>query len=857
MTTERQTPPGFWRTVRLLLVTARRRSNGRLKRQRELLSSRAGKNATDWGTIGFVLSILFMAALNIAAAFALRVAVGAGQRAQAEIQGKIVVDPWFQASVENATNASPAARGRHKWDMYASEASRLASQTGGSREAIAQELRDSVRQHGTRDLISSRDAAPGLDGLPRTGPIPIVVGSIALLWWCTMLVFQGEGLELDFQKHSHPIWEWLFSHPVPTGAVFLAEILAPVAANPFYWGAPLFAGFVYGFVYGPRYGALAVLVVGVPVTVAGACLGKALEIGVMLRFPARTRGAMIGIMSWLGYASMMLLFVSFFIIPKLIFGSGKVLAIAGAVPWPWLSLFLGGPWHHTFSFFTGVVTCWTLSAVTTAAAVWFTVWGTQQGLSGNTARAEIRPSGRSKRVSHFGKEPLYRKEFLWFMRDRSAVVQVVLIPLTLASFQLFNLRTLLLKAQGEWNYLSGAAILFGTYFLWILGPKSLASEGQALWISLTWPRGLENLLKAKAWLWSLISTGVVCIVLAYAVFLFPHEIWKILLVAVGWFLFGRSMAEKAVTLVTVTSSSGEPERLSRGRRAATQLGMLTFSIGVLTQQWQIAIMGIVYSFITAAAMWENFRARLPYLYDPWSETLPPPPTLIHAMVAISLLAEGGAIVTAVVLIAAGRENLAIAQAISYGVCAVLVSIFTARFLRNRGVHFRDVWFWGPDSPQAIPTPDPWWQRLGTHVRGLIPSLMAGAGLGLALGLGADGYIALLRHIPIIAELLRKSQEQLTVIPHLRLSNAIMAVGFAPFAEEYLFRGLLYRALDREWGGWRAVAGSAAVFAVYHPPLSWLPVALLGATNAMLFKKTGRLASAVILHMVYNAVIVLS
>jgi len=39
-----------------------------------------------------------------------------------------------------------------------------------------------------------------------------------------------------------------------------------------------------------------------------------------------------------------------------------------------------------------------------------------------------------------------------------------------------------------------------------------------------------------------------------------------------------------------------------------------------------------------------------------------------------------------------------------------------------------------------------------------------------------------------------------------------------FAEEYLFRGLLFRALDRESGGWRAVAGSAAFFAVYHPPL---------------------------------------
>ena len=31
---------------------------------------------------------------------------------------------------------------------------------------------------------------------------------------------------------------------------------------------------------------------------------------------------------------------------------------------------------------------------------------------------------------HFGKEPLYRKEFLWFIRDRSAIVQTILIPIS-------------------------------------------------------------------------------------------------------------------------------------------------------------------------------------------------------------------------------------------------------------------------------------------------------------------------------------------------------------------------------------------------------------------------------------------
>jgi membrane protease YdiL (CAAX protease family) len=432
-------------------------------------------------------------------------------------------------------------------------------------------------------------------------------------------------------------------------------------------------------------------------------------------------------------------------------------------------------------------------------------------------------------------------------------VQTILIPLTIAGYQLFNMRYLLSHAQGAWNYLCGAGILFGTYFLWILGPKSLSSEGTALWIALTWPRGLESLLKAKAWLWSLISTGMVAMVLCYAAFLFPESTWKIALVGLGWFIFSRSMAEKTVTLVTVTSSSGEPEKIHWGRRMAAQLGMLTFSVGVLTQQWQLAIMGIVYSYVTAAAMWQNFRARLPYLYDPWSEKLPQPPTLMHAMIAISIMVEGMAVVTGFLVVATGPENIAAAQAMGYGVCAVLVSLGTAHFLSGRGVDSRDIWRWEADSGEQRRS---LWRSDEKSEGKLLLLLLAGAVGGVLLGLFAAGYTIVLEHIPTTAEILRKSQEQMAKIPHLKLSLAVMAVGFAPFAEEYLFRGLLYRTLDREWGGWHAVVGSAAFFAIYHPPLSWVPVALLGAVNALLFKKTGRLAPAVALHMVYNAVVVL-
>jgi len=855
MTSEIPSPPGFWKTVRLLLRASRKRAEGRRKRQRELLNNRAKKVTTDWSALGVIFSILLMAVVNVFAAIAVRVAVTSAERAEAEIEGKIVVSGEFLRAVNRVCSAT-ATWNCSQYDppAYSSEAKEIASEYGGSKEAVEKKLHDAVLRNGAADFVTRDQVAPGIEGLPRASGLASLAGSIFLILWAVMLVFQGEGLELDIQRRRHPMWEWLYAHPIPTGAIFLAEMLSPIAANPLYWCGPLFAGVLYGSVYGFLLGLIAAVLVGVPITAAAACLGKALEIGVILRFSPRTRGGIIGLMSWMGYASMMLFLVGFVLIPRAVAGMAKFLQFFTGIPWPWLRLFLGEEPDGGFSFVSGVGTCWAFAGITLAGAVWFSVWGAKQGLSGNFAAVETGPSKYRKGGTRFGREPLYRKEFLWFIRDRSAIVQTILIPLTVAGYQAFNLRGILSHAQGDWNYLCGTAIVFGTYFLWVLGPKSLSSEGAALWISLTWPRGLESLLKAKAWLWTIISTGLVSLVLCYAAFVFPHEIWKIGLVGVAWWFFGRSMAEKSVTLVTVTSESGEVQKIPAGRRWATSLGMLTFAIGILTQRWHIAVMGIVYSYITAAAMWQNFRARLPYLYDPWSEEIPPPPTLMHAMIAISILVEGGAVMTGLLMFAVGRDNIAISQAFSYGICAVAVSIGMANFLSNRGVMARDVWCILPEGKKDEEDFQPFWVRYGLLDSKLYISMLMGAAGGLALGLLAHGYLAILDHIPAVAEILRKSKEQMDSIPNLRISYAVMAVGFAPFAEEYLFRGLLFRALDREWGGWKAVVGSAAFFAIYHGPLSWLPVGLLGVANALLFKKTGRLAPAVLLHMVYNAVV---
>ncbi len=774
---------GFWRTVRLLLGVARRRSSGRLQRQQQLLQQRSGSSADTLNLLALIVVWGLMAFLNGAAAYTV-------------IQ--------------------------------------------------TLEILREIDGHQT-------DGIYVFVGI--YGPLPAMLGSLILIWWLITLICQGEGLELDLQRRRHPIWEWLFSHPVKPGAVFFAEMLSPIAANPIYVTAPIFFGFLYGFVYDDAArGLMAAVLIGVPVAIAAACVGKALEIGMILRFPPRTRGALIGLMSWVGYAAMMSFLFVLATIDTVAPAVARALRpIAPIIPWPWFGWAIGWRSDGSLSFLSGMIACWLFSAIMITGGVWFTVWGAQRGLAGTSDAKTIRPSKRVFSLLFFRKDPLYRKEILWFLRDRSALVQAILIPVTIGAVQLFNLRGLARGMQNSWQYLSGAAVIFGTYFLWILGPRSLASEGPALWIAQTWPRGLEELMKAKARLWFMLATALVSLVLIFTVVRFPGDWWKVVLISIGWYFFGRSMAAKSVTLVSAPSSSGETEPVPKGRRWAASLGMFTFAVGILGERWSLVIVGIVYSWLTAAAMWQNFRARLPFLFDPWSEKVPPPPTLMHAMIAISALVEVGSVVVGVFMAVFGRigglELMPIVWAITFGVVSVVVWFVTTEMLSNRGVRYKDVWCWSRTEPVTRW----WWSRNGRSDKRFFGSLAIGAVVGLAIALFATGYVFVLSRFGPFTEMFRAGEAENA--PNLWIGLFIIGVFFAPFAEEYLFRGLLFRALDREWGGWLAVFGSAAFFAIYHPPASWLPVGLLGVAAALVFKKTGRLTPAVVLHMVYNAVVI--
>lgn len=90
----------------------------------------------------------------------------------------------------------------------------------------------------------------------------------------------------------------------------------------------------------------------------------------------------------------------------------------------------------------------------------------------------------------------------------------------------------------------------------------------------------------------------------------------------------------------------------------------------------------------------------------------------------------------------------------------------------------------------------------------------------------------------------------------RLSITILAVGMAPVLEEFFFRGLIQRTLERRFGAAAGILVASAIFAAVHV-LPWVfPLHFfLGAAFGYAVWATGSIWTGVILHAANNAVAV--
>lgn len=84
------------------------------------------------------------------------------------------------------------------------------------------------------------------------------------------------------------------------------------------------------------------------------------------------------------------------------------------------------------------------------------------------------------------------------------------------------------------------------------------------------------------------------------------------------------------------------------------------------------------------------------------------------------------------------------------------------------------------------------------------------------------------------------------------NNLIVTVIFAPFVEEILFRGIIFKKLDKRFGLLVGVLLSSFIFSLYHlNPIQMIITFPLGIYLCVMYRKLGSIVPGMFLHALWN------
>jgi membrane protease YdiL (CAAX protease family) len=285
----------------------------------------------------------------------------------------------------------------------------------------------------------------------------------------------------------------------------------------------------------------------------------------------------------------------------------------------------------------------------------------------------------------------------------------------------------------------------------------------------------------------------------------------------------------------------EPEPRRRVRVGSVYLFMLLsslFAYAIYAPSLWTKLVQLVLSALLAYALWQKLRDHLPYLLDPTEAPEPQIGVADGIIAALGFFVLQG--VFALGFNEMGSEGRTLLLAfVSAGSCVTAFALFA---LYRSGV---------PRVLQAVGLLRPVEPRQSRWLQ-----LALGLGAGLAAGVVGLGYGWVIEQVSWLREW---AQRESTVLPDLeqgRVPLWLLAVGVlaAPLFEEFIFRGILYRGLRRSLQARRAVLASALVFALVHPVVAAPPVFVMALLAAAAYERSGWLATPIVAHMSYNAIV---
>ena len=430
-------------------------------------------------------------------------------------------------------------------------------------------------------------------------------------------------------------------------------------------------------------------------------------------------------------------------------------------------------------------------------------------------------------------------EALLLARDRNLFVQVFIIPLLIPAYYLFTDTHLRSALTGNFRRAATVAYAVGAFSFLSSAMPLLSREDKTLWQLMAFPRSLVSILLEKAAFWAAIGVVYGGAILFLIVHFSAHlqVTWSYVFLAMYGILVYAFIASG---LGAVTTNVLETDRRAQVRQS---IGYLYF---VLAAMYANAIYApspwtklgqLVLSTLLAVALWQKVRDYSPYFLDP---TQWPPRTIDLADGMIAALAFF-VLQSLMALVMHWTSTMPAAEQITvgYALAGVMVGVAALAIFWTQGV-------------------SKLWQQIGLVSQDgqpLVPAriLTQGAFWGAAAALGALGYIRVLNLVPQwrtwkqdadLSAFLSRADQPLWI--------CALVIVAAPIVEEFIFRGLIFQGLRRSAGVAVAVVGSAALFALVHPPIAVIPVFGLGVAAAISFERSGCLWSSIVTHAIYNA-----
>ena len=424
-----------------------------------------------------------------------------------------------------------------------------------------------------------------------------------------------------------------------------------------------------------------------------------------------------------------------------------------------------------------------------------------------------------------------RRELRLLGRDRSFLVQTLVLPVVIVFSQIVFQGRIHNSTLAGISNATVASIAFGiaAYTLMMSAFQTLNSEGGALWLLFTVPRSIESVLREKAQLWAVLALAYPLTVFIMAVIVKKHVDLELVGFAAIVLLGVPIYAAIAVALGVFGCDPLAQEVRSKLRPTYVYLYMMLaglYTYAIFASEWWQKIVVIVLSGLLSLALWQKARDELPYLLDPAAS----PPARVST-------SDG--IIAAMMFFVVQGIALAIFMMASHHLSGrAMVIAYTTAGGMTFGL-FRLVY---------------WRSKTGGIPRifgpGTAKALGWGIGAGLAAATAGAVYLYALRRLDLLQDVMRESARELAA----NIWIPLLAIVAAPIFEEFIFRGLIFGGLRRSLDPLPAIVASAAVFAIVHPPASMIPVFGLGVCAALAYDRTKMLLAPMIVHAIYNAVV---